>query len=83
MATSVATGTKGMCHYGYNERKDPGSSLYKLNYLPFGIFVVNLSQKIIQALYQGSLSSHNLSVSSLLIGTIISAGSISREMFGG
>ena len=53
------------------------SSLYKLNSLAFGIVVVNLSpKKLLQALCQGSLSVHNLSILSLVKGTTISPGSI-------
>ena len=59
----------------YNVRKDPISSLYKLNSLAFGIFVANLSQKLLQTLCHCSFSVHNEEFSALVKGTTISAES--------
>lgn len=58
-------------------RKDSVSSLCKLNSLVWGIFVVNLSQNLLQSLCQGSLFAYNFSFFFPLgNGTTISAGSI-------
>lgn len=56
------------------ERKDPGSFLCKLNSLVLEIFLVNVSQNALKVFWQGSLSAHTFSISSLLSGTTVLLG---------